>query len=193
MTKLLVIYASDHGNTEKAAEKVVGGIQSISHCEAVLKDADEVTEEDCLAADGIIVGSPVHMGSPDARIKAFIDRVCGALWMGDKAVGKVGGVFVTGSGYGSAGGGCELTMLSLLSNFAELGMLIVPLPKNTEGYASGGLQWGPYARSASPAMEHTGVNDETLEAAWHHGANIARVTRLMAGRNPFLKEAEESH
>jgi NAD(P)H dehydrogenase (quinone) len=182
MTSLLVIYASDYGNTEKAAQKIADGVQSVSNCEAVLKKAEEVTEDNCLAADGIIIGTPVHMGSPDARIKTFIDKV----------FGKVGAVFSTGSGYGNAGGGCELAMLSLLSNFAELGMIIVPLPRNTKGYATGGLQWGSYARSASESMEQVGVNEETLEATWHHGANVARVTRMIAGRNPFLEEVESA-
>jgi len=86
-----------------------------------------------LASDAVIVGSPVHMGSPDWCVKKFIDTVCSLLWMKDSLIGKVGAVF-------TSGGGCELPMLAMLNNFAELGMLMVPLPKNTPGYAVGGLQ-----------------------------------------------------
>lgn len=190
MSKILIVYSSDYGNTEKAANKIAEGVGSVAGCEAIVKKSADATADDCTSADALVIGTPVHMGSPDHRVKAFIDNVCGGLWMKDAMFGKVGAVFTTGSGYGNAGGGCELAMLSLLSNIAELGMVIVPLPKNTIGYAKGGLQWGSYARSATPEMEQAGVNEENLEATWHHGANIARVTKMLAGRNPFAAETE---
>ena len=128
-----------------------------------------------MASDGIIVGSPVHMGSMDWRIKKFIDQVCAGLWMQNKMNGKVAGVFVSGGGFGNAGGGCELAMLAMLNNFAELGMLIVPLPKNTENYKFGGLHWGPYGRSANENMENVGVSSNALSVAKQHGVHIART------------------
>ena len=185
MSKILVIYATDYGNTKKMAEEAVKGVSSVKGAQATLKTAEEVTAEDMTSHDAFIVGSPVHMGSPDWRVKKFIDTVCSRLWMKDKLVGKVAGVFVSGSGFGSAGGGCELTMLALYNNFAELGMLLVPLPKNTPGYQHGGLQWGPYGRSAGPNMEQTGIAQASLEVVFHHGANIARVAEMMKGQNPF--------
>jgi NAD(P)H dehydrogenase (quinone) len=99
----------------------------------------------------------------------------------------VGAVFATGGGFGNAGGGAELTMLALLNNFAELGMVMVPLPKITPGYPMGGLQWGPYGRSAGEHMEQTGVTEERLEAAKYHGANVARVATALAGKELFAK------
>jgi NAD(P)H dehydrogenase (quinone) len=107
--------------------------------------------------------------------------------MHDKLIGKIGGVFVTGSGFGGAGGGCELTLLALLNNFAELGLIIVPLPKNSPGYKFGGLQWGPYARSAGINMEQTGVSDDSLKAGFSHGANIARIAKIVHGEELFAK------
>jgi NAD(P)H dehydrogenase (quinone) len=148
----------------------------------VVKTADQVAEADMTAADAVIVGSPVHMGSPDWRIKTFIDKVCSSLWMKNAMQGKVGAVFATGGGFGNGGGGAELTLLSLLSNFAELGMLIVPLPKSTPGYAKGGVQWGPYGRSMGENMEQTGLPDDRAEAARHHGANVARVAAALQGK-----------
>jgi len=187
MSQIIIIYATDYGNTKKAAEEVAKGAQSVPGTEVILKTAEAAIPEDLKASNGVIVGSPVHMGSPDWRVKKFIDSVCSPLWMRDALIGKVAGVFTTGGGYGNAGGGCELTMLALLNNFAELGMLIVPLPKNTPGYARGGLQWGPHARSAGENMEQTGVQPESLLACWHHGANIARVTLALEGRELFAK------
>ena len=127
------------------------------------------------------------MGSPDWRVKAFIDKVCSGLWMKDGMVGKVGAVFATGSGFGNTAGGAELTLLALLSNLAELGMVICPLPKSTPGYNLGGLQWGPWGRSAGENMEQTGLSDERTVAARNHGANVARLADALKGRTVFAK------
>lgn len=175
MTKVLIVYATDYGNTKKMAESAAQGAKSINGTQVELKEAEQAVQGDLIAADAVIVGSPVHMGSPDWRIKKFIDTVCSKLWMQDKLVGKTAGVFASGGGLGNAGGGCELTMLALLNNFAELGMLIVPLPKNTPSYHAGGIQWGPYGRSGGLHGEPIGVSQEALEVTFHHGANIARV------------------
>lgn len=185
MAKLLIVYVTNYGNTQKMAERVAEGARSIAGTEVELKAAADTTQDDLKASDAILLGCPVHMGSPAAGMKKFIDEVCGPLWIQDALAGKVGAVFATGSGFGSSGGGVELTLLALLSNLAELGMLIVPLPKNTPGYAKGGLQWGPYGRSAGEQMEQIGVSDANMEAAYHHGANVARVASAIAGKSVF--------
>jgi NAD(P)H dehydrogenase (quinone) len=187
MVKAFITYATDYGNTKKMAEAIAAGAQSVLGTEIGIKLAEEVVAEDLLDSDAIIVGSPVHMGSPDWRVKKMIDTVCSKLWMRDKLIGKVGGVFASGGGFGNSGGGVEVTLLALLNNFAELGLIMVPLPKNTPGYRLGGLQWGPYARSAGLNMEQTGVSSESLEAAFHHGANIVRVAAIMKGKSVFAK------
>jgi len=185
MTKVIVIYASDYGNTKKMAEAIAEGAKSVSGTEVVVKEAESVVADDLLTSDGIIVGSPVHMGSPHWKIKKFIDTVCSRLWMSDSLLGRVGGVFATGGGFGSAGAGVELTMLSLLNNFAELGLVMIPFPKNTPNFASGGIQWGPYGRTQGVHMEQTGIQPEALEAAKKHGVHIARAAIKMKEHNIF--------
>ncbi len=181
MTRILVLYATDYGATRAMAEAVLEGAASVEGVVALLRSAEEVTAEDMISSDGIVFGSPVHMGSMDWRVKKAIDAVCSGLWMRDALVGKVGAVFVTGGGFGGAGGGVELTMLAMLANLAELGMLIVTLPKNAPGYQNGGLHWGPYMRTGDEAGNPAGVNPESLELARHHGANVARVAQRHAG------------
>lgn len=193
MVKVLIVYATDYGNTQKMALAVEAGVKSVNRATAVVKTAEDATADDLLSSDAMIMGSPVHMGSPDWRVKKFIDSVCSKLWMKDQLVGKVGGVFVSGGGFGGAGGGSEIALVAMLSNIAELGMLIVPLPKNTPGYAKGGLQWGPYGRSLGPNMEQVGVLPESLEAAKYHGANIARIAEAMQGKTLFTVPAEVKH
>lgn len=185
MTQILVIYESDYGSTEKMAQAVAEGVDSIDGAQALLKKAEEVSAEDLEGSDGVLVGTPVHMGNMDWRIKKMIDTVCAGLWMQDKMNGKVVGVFASGSGYGGGGGGVELTMVSLLNNFAELGMVIVPLPKNTEGYKKGGLQWGPYGRSADEDLQHNGLDQEVLSLSRTHGIHVTRVARALADTQVF--------
>ncbi len=187
MVRVLTVYATEYGNTKKMAEVVASGVTSVPDAQVQLKRAEDVTEDDVLKSDAVIIGTPVRMGSVDWRVKKFIDEICTPLWRQDRLVGKVGAVFATGGGYGNAGGGGELTMLAVLNNFAQLGMMIVPLPKNTPGYYLGGLQWGPFGRSAQEKMEPMGVTEERLEAAKHHGANVARVAAALAGKALFAK------
>lgn len=191
MTRILIVYASDYGNTKKMAEAVAEGVRSTG-AEALVKEADQATKEDLLGSDGLIMGSPVHMGSPDWRVKKFIDTVCSGLWMKDALIGRVGGVFASGGGFGSAGAGVEITLIAMLNNLAELGMMMVPLPKNTPEFKSGGIQWGPYGRSQGTGMEQTGVSKEALKVAFQHGANIARVAEVHKHHSPFLKETVKS-
>lgn len=185
MVKVLIVYASDHGGTEKMAQAVAEGAKLVPECEAELKRADQATIQDLLSCDALLVGSPVHMGSIDWRIKKFIDTVCSGAWMQDKMIGKVGAVFASGAGYGNGGGGCELTMLALLNNIAELGMLIVPLPKNTPGYQAAGLQWGPYGRAHAEDLSPKGLSEEQLISSRNHGKNVATVAKALKGIQVF--------
>jgi NAD(P)H dehydrogenase (quinone) len=185
MSRVLIVYASDTGNTKKMAEAVAEGVRSVTNAEAVVKAAPDVEKKDLIAADAIMLGSPVHMGSCDWRIKQFIDLVTSPCWMKDELVGKVGAVFASGSGYGVAGGGAEMTMLSMLNDLAECGCLLVPLPKNTPGYSKGGLQWGAYAATADEQFNAQAIPDGALQAARAHGANVARVADAVYGRTLF--------
>ena len=185
MTKILVIYESDYGSTEKMAQAAAAGVEAVEGSSALVKKAEEVTSEDFMECDGVLIGTPVHMGSMDWRIKKMIDTVCSGLWMQDKVKGRVVGLFASGSGYGGGGGGVELTFLSLLNNFTELGMIFVPLPKSTEGYPKGGLQWGPFGRSADEEMNHHGVSEELLALCTRHGTHVTRVAGALSSQSIF--------
>jgi len=185
MTQILVSYESDYGSTEKMAKAAAEGVNSVPGAQALLKKAEELTAEDFISSDGVIVGTPVHMGNMDWRIKKMIDTVCSGLWMQDKLNGKVIGMFASGGGFGGAGCGVELTFVSLLNNFTELGMIFIPLPKVTEGYKKGGLQWGPYGRSADEDMQHGGVSEEVLGLTVRHAMHVTRAAQALKGEDIF--------
>lgn len=185
MATVLIVYASDHGGSRKMAEAVAEGVDSVQGCRAVLREAETAVLEDLTVADGLVLGSPVHMGSMDWRVKKFIDTVCSAAWMKDLMVGKAGGVFACGSGFGNAGAGCELTMLGMLNNLAELGLALAPLPKTAAGYPAAGLQWGPCGRAHNQDLSPKGLDEAQLASSRAHGANVARLARLLKDNPVF--------
>ena len=129
--------------------------------------------------------------SADHRIKKFIEDVFEQLWLTDELVGKVGGVFTVGGGYGSMGAGCELTQLGMLGAMAGCGMVLVTFPKTTPGTREAGMHWGPNGRSGGPHMEPVGVTDDMLLAGFHHGANVARVAAALRGKDLLAKGVQD--
>ncbi|MCP4569757.1 MAG: hypothetical protein GY841_19425 [FCB group bacterium] len=179
MAKVLIVYASDYGSTKRMAAAVAQGAGSVEGVEAVVKAAEETMAEDMTSSDAIVFGSPAHMGSLDWRVKKLFDTVCSGLWMKSALNGKVGAVFTTGGGFGLSGGGAELTMLSMLANLVELGMIIVPLPKNTPGYELGGLHWGPNIRTMDNTAQPLPLTEESFESARNHGVHVGRLSLVL--------------
>ncbi len=177
--RVLIAFHSDYGNTEQMARAVAAGIRARApETEVELKRADEAGPDDLVAADVILFGTPVHMGGPAWQLKRLIDA-CGKLWMEGALEGKVGGAFATGGGYGGAGGGVELTLAMLHSHFLEQGMVVVGFPKTAMGYADGGLQWGPYARTGNHEGMPEGIADAQLTAARSWGAHVIEVAEKL--------------
>ena len=58
MARILIVYHSQTGTTERMALAVAEGAGSIEHVEVMLKRAGEATLEDLLTADGLAVGTP---------------------------------------------------------------------------------------------------------------------------------------
>lgn len=172
--RVLVVYASQKGYTERAASAVADGARSAGALVEVCP-ADQAVAAQVQSCDALVLGTPIHMGSADWRMKRFIDVVCGPLWAPGTMAGRVGGVFATGGGFGSAGGGVELCLLGLLSNLVQLGILPVPLPRKAPGFARGGTPWGPYCRTQRETQQYLRHDELELEACIAHGANVARV------------------
>jgi len=176
---ILVAYATTFGNTRRMAEAVAEGARSVPDTSVRLLSAPEVTMDDVRAADALVVGSPMRHRNPDARVQQLNENVFERLWLADEMVGKVGGVFTVGGGYGDMGAGCEQAQMSILAAMAAGGMILVTYPKTTPGFAVTGMHWGPAARSGGPGMEPLGVSDEMLRGGFHHGANVARVSAAL--------------
>ena len=74
MCKILIIYHSQSGNTQKMAECVAKGAASIDKVTAILKSAGDATIDDLLECNGLVIGSPEYFGYMAGMIKDFFDR-----------------------------------------------------------------------------------------------------------------------
>ncbi|RMH50449.1 MAG: Trp repressor-binding protein [Zetaproteobacteria bacterium] len=180
--QILILYHSDYGNTEKMARAIGCGCEAADPTARVtLCRVDEAAPGRLVDADVIFLGSPVHMGTMAWKVKKLIDE-CGKLWLENALAGKIAGIFATGGGLGNAGGGVELTLISLFANALEHGMIAVGFPKDLPGYADGGLHWGAYARCADAAGMPQPISEAALVAARSYGAHVTEVAlRFRAG------------
>lgn len=118
MAKVLVVYDSKTGNTEKMAFAVAEGAKQISGIEVAVKKVDQTSLEDLLNADGIIIGSPTYFGQMSAKLKALIDE---SVKIHGKLEGKIGAAFTSSGGTAT---GAETTLLSMLQAMLIHGMIV---------------------------------------------------------------------
>jgi len=118
MPKVLVVYDSRTGNTERMASAVADGAMQVKGTEVVVLKVDKAKMKDLIDSDAIILGSPTYYGNMSGKMKSFIDRTNS---IHGKLNGKVGGAF-TSSGDTACGG--ETAILSMLEAMLINGMII---------------------------------------------------------------------
>ena len=74
MAKILIVYHSQTGNTEKMAHAVAEGARGIEGVDVILKKAADTTLDDLLTADGFALGTPENFGYMSGMVKDFFDR-----------------------------------------------------------------------------------------------------------------------
>jgi multimeric flavodoxin WrbA len=74
MTRVLVIYHSQSGNTRAMGEAVARGAASVPGAEVTMKRALEATLDDLLGCDAVAVGSPDYFSYMAGGLKDFFDR-----------------------------------------------------------------------------------------------------------------------
>ena len=126
--KVLVMYYSKTGNTKKLAIEVARGVQEVEDVECMLKPVSEVTKDDFISSDGVIVGSPVYFGTMAAEVKEVLDRF---VVVRRKMEDKIGAAFTTS---GDQSGGKETTLLSIIQALLIYGMIIIGDPLDATGH-----------------------------------------------------------
>lgn len=159
MPSVLVAYYTRSGHTEAMAKAVAEGVKSVEGVGVQVRPVGEVSPDDLLQYDGIILGSPVYYGSMAAEVKKLLDE---SVKHHGKLTGKVGGAFASS---GVAGGGCETTILDLLNALLIHGLII-------QGTASG-PHYGPIS---------VGAPDEKASAECQKlGARVAELVKRLGG------------
>lgn len=126
----LVVYYSKSGNTKQMAE-TIGGAMSENGLPTTIKDVTQTTVADLLAADAIVIGSPVYYGHMAAPIKNLLDE---SVSKHGRLDGKIGAAF---SSSANVGGGNETTIMGILEALVIHGMIIQGDPQ--------GDHYGPVA------------------------------------------------
>lgn len=136
MAKALVIYYSRSGNTRKMAELVADGIKK-EGLGIDIKDVKDVSADELLKYEAIVIGSPTYYGTMAAQIKKLLDD---SVKFHGKLDGKVGAAFASSA---NIGGGNETTILDILNAMLIHGMIIQGDPQ--------GDHYGPVAIGAPDA------------------------------------------
>jgi NAD(P)H dehydrogenase (quinone) len=157
MSKVLISYFSKSGNTEKMAEYIKEGLDSLGDVEIDLKKVQDTTIKDLRSSDGIIIGSPTYFGVMATEVKEMMDK---SIQCYGKLTAKVGGAFTSS---GMIGGGNETTILSILQGLLIHGMIVQGVQK--------GNHYGPVSVGA-PNEE---VRDECVRYGQMIGALVKRV------------------
>jgi len=118
VAKILIVYDSRTGSTEKMAFAVAEGVREVEGVTVGVKMVDKTTLEDLRKADGIIMGSPTYYGQMSAKLKALIDE---SVKIHGKLEGKVGAAFTSSGGTAT---GAETTLLSILQAMLVHGMIV---------------------------------------------------------------------
>jgi NAD(P)H dehydrogenase (quinone) len=116
--KLLIVYYSRTGHTEKMARTIACGAEEVPGVEVSLRKVEEVEVQSLLDFDAIILGSPTYYGTMAAEIKRLIDD---SIVLHGQLTNKVGGAFTSSA---NVGGGNETAIMDMLKALLIHGMVI---------------------------------------------------------------------
>ena len=129
MSKILVIYYSRTGNTEKMAKAIAEGIKE-DKVDVKVKRCDYANVEDVIESDGIAFGSPTYFGYMAGVLKDFFDR---SLEFRKRISGKKAVAFASA---GSNGEGCLESIENMINAFgmekAKEGVISTGIPGDKE-------------------------------------------------------------
>ncbi|MCM8814379.1 MAG: flavodoxin domain-containing protein [Candidatus Omnitrophica bacterium] len=158
MARVLIVYYSRTGNTEKMAREIAKGVVA-EDVEAVVKKVEETDAKELIEYDGIIAGSPTYFGAPAWEIKKLFDD---SVRFYGKMIGKVGAAFTSSA---NIAGGNETTILSMIQMMLIHGMIV-------QGTTEGG-HYGPVAID-SP-------DEKTLKECRDAGKRVAILIKKLKG------------
>lgn len=116
--KVLVVYDSATGNTEKMAFAIADAMKAVKGTKVTVRRASGTNAADLVEADCIVIGSPTYYGQMSAAVKSLLDK---SVKVHGKLEGKVGAAFTSAGGTAT---GAETTLLSILQAMLVHGMVV---------------------------------------------------------------------
>ena len=117
MAKVLVVYFSNSGTTERVAEYVAEGVRIAGHEADVRKTSDIASVHDLAGYDAYIFGCPTyHLDMPESFASLFDAAGKAGLQ------GKAGGAFSTRSHPSSDGGGAAERIFDIMESTLRMRM-----------------------------------------------------------------------
>ncbi len=163
--QVLVAYFSERGHTKAMAEAVAEGARSIDGVSVRLFPVDAVTPHDVIAADAIIVGSPVYNANVAPAVQEFINS-----WPFDELTmkDKIGAAFVTGGGISA---GEEIVQTNILKSMLIFGMIVVGGPDWKQAFGASAITFEqPFGQSTETIHPYFRAKGVAL------GERVAQVT-----------------
>lgn len=195
MTKILVLYYSRYGATQKLAHEIARGITSVSGCEAIIRtvpsiscntEATEpavpengplyVTKEDLQNCDGLALGSPTRFGNMAAAMKYFWDGT-GDLWASGALIDKPACVFTSTA---SLHGGQESTLLTMMIPLLHHGCILMGLPYSNAELSATTTGGTPYGVShVAGGNSDNPISDDEKKLCFAQGKRMAEKALLL--------------
>ncbi|WP_133619001.1 NAD(P)H:quinone oxidoreductase [Hydromonas duriensis] len=188
---ILVLFYSRSGHTQRLAEFIAQGIESLGCVEARLRTVPPVavqtdttlppvpldgapyaTLDDLKDCIGLALGSPTRFGNMAAPMKHFIDGTSG-LWNSGALIGKPASVFTS---TGSLHGGQETTLLTMILPLMHHGMIWVGSPYSNPELmrtSSGGTPYG--VSHLAGVKSDRSIDDTEKQLAFAAGQHLARI------------------
>ncbi|GEM74110.1 NAD(P)H:quinone oxidoreductase [Vibrio sagamiensis] len=185
--QILILYFSRHGCTKQLARQIARGVESIPHCEAMLRTVESlppdttpasepiVTFDELKKCDGLALGSPVWFGNMAAPLKHFWDQTS-TLWVQGDLIDKPACVFTSSS---TMHGGQETTQQSMMTPLLHHGMMILGIPYSEPDLhttRSGGTPYG-----ASSVGHESSLSSEEIRLAQQLGKRLAIAAQKLKG------------
>lgn len=199
MAKVLVLYYSTYGHTERMAQAAAEGARTVANTEVTIKRVPELMpreiaekagaklDQAALIADplelanydAIMIGTPTRYGRMSGQMANFLDQT-GSLWAQGKLDGKVGSAFTSTA---TQHGGQETTLFSIITTMLHLGMIVVGLPYSAAGQMrldeiTGGSPYGATTIAGGKGERLPSANE--LELMRFQGRHVAEIAARLA-------------
>ncbi len=171
MSKVIVVYHSGYGHTERVADFVAQG----ANAQKVVIDADGNVDEAgwqaLNGADAIIFGSPTYMGMVSWQFKKFADATS-KQWFSSAWKDKVAGGFTISA---SPSGDKLSTLQYFITLSMQQGMIWVGQPSMNDGTVNRlGSNSGVMAQ-VGPTSPAADIPQGDLDTARAYGARVAEI------------------